>query len=65
MIERFDAELLRFEHSVRQGTSRVQIANPGGGGSSGLPGIGVLALLATVLAWRRLAVAPIPGSAGR
>lgn len=52
MIERFDAELLRFEHSVRQGTSRVQIANAGGGGSSGLLGLALLAVSAAG-AWHR------------
>lgn len=45
MIERFDAELVRFERSVREGTSRVQIANPGGGGATGIVALAMLGLV--------------------
>ncbi len=44
MIERFDAELTRFEKQVRSGTARVKVT--GGGGSFDLPGLALLALLA-------------------
>jgi rhombotail lipoprotein len=50
MIERFDAELQRFEQGVRKGTARVQIANPGGGGGS--LDWTVLGLLAAAILWR-------------
>lgn len=53
MIERFDAELLRFEQSVREGTARVKVSRSGGGGSSGLPALGLLAALAAVAVRRR------------
>lgn len=45
MIDNFDAELLRFEQQVKQGTARVQIANPGAGGGGSLDGLLVTALL--------------------
>ncbi|MDQ2641031.1 MAG: rhombotarget lipoprotein [Pseudomonadota bacterium] len=44
MIERFDAELTRFEKQVRSGTARVKVK--GGGGSFDLIGLALLALLA-------------------
>lgn len=58
MIERFDAELLRFEQSVREGTSRVQVVRTGGGGSAGILTLAMLGLaLAGVAARRRDAFA--------
>lgn len=48
MIDNFDAELLRFEERVKQGTARVQIANPGAGGGGGVDGV-LVAVLAILL----------------
>ncbi|HWL64011.1 MAG TPA: rhombotarget lipoprotein [Steroidobacteraceae bacterium] len=44
MIERFDAELTRFEQQVRSGTARVKVQ--GGGGSFDWPALALLTLLA-------------------
>lgn len=44
MIERFEAELTRFEQQVRSGTARVKVR--GGGGSLDLPCLALLCLLA-------------------
>jgi rhombotail lipoprotein len=54
MVERFDAELVRFEQAVRDGTARVQVANAGGGGSSGWPGVGLLVVVVAGALGRRL-----------
>jgi rhombotail lipoprotein len=54
MIERFDTELLRFEQSVREGTARVRISNPrGGGGSAGMYVLALLGVAAAATARRR------------
>lgn len=60
MIERFDAELTRFEKQVRSGAARVKVK--GGGGSLDLPGLVLLALLAcgAGTARRRIAAAAGP-----
>jgi rhombotail lipoprotein len=42
MMDNFDTELQRFEARVRDGTARVQIANPGGGGSFDWLALGLL-----------------------
>jgi rhombotail lipoprotein len=54
MVERFDAELLRFEQSVREGTARVKVTRNGGGGSLDWLVCGLLAVaVAGTLARRR------------
>lgn len=53
MIERFDAELLRFEQSVREGTARVRISKRGGGGGTGVLALGLLGIAAIGVARRR------------
>lgn len=50
MIERFDAELLGFERSVREGTARVRVTRSGGGGSTGLLALGLLGLMLAAVA---------------
>ena len=52
MIERFDAELTRFEQQVRSGTARVKVS--GGGGSFDWLGLALFALLATRVGISRL-----------
>lgn len=56
MIERFDAELLRFEQGVREGRARVRVSNRGGGGggSAGALGLVLLGVAAAATARRRI-----------
>jgi rhombotail lipoprotein len=61
MIERFGAELVRFEQSVRNGTARVRISNRsgsnqggGGGGSAGMFALALLGVAAAATARRRI-----------
>ena len=48
MVDRFDAELLRFEQSVREGTARVKVTRNGGGGSLDWLACGLLAVAVVV-----------------